>query len=34
MWWRFADEQEADQIFAMTDAIAERARIIGGDTLR
>jgi len=29
----FLDEQ-AEQIFAMTDAIAERARKIGGDTLR
>jgi len=27
-------DEQADQIFVMTDAIAERARKIGGDTLR
>src|SRR5438445_645020 len=27
-------DEQADQIFAMTDAIAERARKIGGTTLR
>jgi starvation-inducible DNA-binding protein len=32
-WHRMLDEQ-ADEIFAATDAVAERARMVGGTTLR
>ena len=32
--WHLALDEQADQLFAMTDAIAERTRKIGGTTLR